>query len=973
MFERIHSYPVNGGEGRGYYHHPLSSKKDLTIASLNINGLRGHFDGLQLFLQSSGIHILALNETKLDPQYPKELTAVAGYQQERLDRTCNGGGVSLYVRDSVKFKPRDDVPTDSLELICVDIQPPRSKPYLVVSWYRPPSDPVGTFSKMENVLSYLDKEGKEIILLGDTNCDLTITAPDQPAENNSKHICSLYELFSLNQLIEEPTRVTLTSSSIIDHVATTSARNIIESGVHEVSISDHYMVFCVGKFEGALKKDHKVVTTRSMKNFDKDAFLADVAGICWERGFSETDDVNVLVTQWSTLFSLIIDKHAPIKTLRVSEKYCPWVNVGLKQLIRSRDKLKKAAVKSKSQLLMSSYRQIRNKIKKQNFELKRQYFSERLAQAKGNMKESWKTINQVVNKRPKSTNIDLLKGPGREIVNRQEISNTMNEYFCSVGKDLASKVEDAPNPMLTGKYNLNPDNKRFNFRPIVVQDIRDAMGKIKTSKSLGSDNVPSYFLKLATPYIENALVFMFNTSLETSQFPDCWKNARITPIFKEGDRAERSNYRPISVLPVISRLFEKLVFNQLYEYLVKNKLIHPGQSGFLKLHSTLTCLLKNTDDWYSGLDTGQMVGTVFIDLKKAFDTVDHDLLCKKLEHYGVQQREPSWFQSYLSNRKQFCRVGGVDSRTGVVEIGVPQGSCLGPLLFLIYINDLPSAVHGSTVSMYADDTSLCLKSRDISQLNEAINEDLAHLDSWLKGNKLSLKVAKTQSMLIATKPKHQTLNNAAEKLHLKIRGSELDVVNKTKYLGVYVDNGLDWKEHIKTVSTKASRAIGFLKHAKNILPIDSLKTLYSSIVEPHFRYCCSVWGCCGTTDIDQLQKLQNRATRIVTNSSFDAPSRPLIKSLGWKTVRKLVHQDSRLMVYKSINGLAPQYMSDLFTRNSACSSRNLRNTKTDWRLPRKTSANGQKCFSYRGAKLWNNLSAEIKQAPSFAVFKQNIQ
>ena len=367
--------------------------------------------------------------------------------------------------------------------------------------------------------------------------------------------------------------------------------------------------------------------------------------------------------------------------------------------------------------------------------MKRQYFSERLVQAKGNMKESWKTIKQVINKRSKSTNIDLLKDSGREIVDKQEISNTMNAYFCSVGKDLASKIEDVPNPMLTGEYNHNPDNRRFNFRPIVVQDIRDAMSKIKTSKSLGSDNISSYFLKLATPYIENSLVFMFNTSLETSQFPDSWKNARITPIFKDGDRAEKSNYRPISVLPVISRLFEKLLFNQLHQYLVKYSLIHPGQSGFLKLHSTLTCLLKNTDDWYSGLDTGQMVGTVFIDLKKAFDTVDHDLLCKKLEHYGVLQRELSWFQSYLSSRKQYCRVGGVDSETGEVEVGVPQGSCLGPLLFLIYINDLPSAVQSSTVSMYADDTSLCLKSKDISQLNEAINVDLERLDSWLKGNK----------------------------------------------------------------------------------------------------------------------------------------------------------------------------------------------------------------------------------------------
>ena len=854
----------------------------------------------------------------------------------------------------------------------MEIQPPKCKSYLVVSWYRPPSDPVDSFNKMEKVLSYLDREGKEIILLGDTNCDLTKRAPDQPADNNAKHISSLYELFSLKQLIEEPTRVTLTTSSMIDHVATTSARNIIEAGVHKVSMSDHYMIFCVRKFQGALKKDHKVITTRSMKNFDKDAFLADVADICWEQGLNETDDVNVLVTQWSTLFSLIIDKHAPTKTLRVSERYCPWVNDDLKKLIRGRDKLKKAALKSKSQLLMSSYRHIRNKINKQNSELKRQYFSERLVQAKGNMKESWKIIKQVINKRSKSTNIDLLKDSGREIVDMQEISNTMNSYFCSVGKDLASKIEDAPNPMLTGEYNLNPDNRRFNFRPIVVQDIRDAMGKIKTSKSLGSDNISSYFLKLATPYIENSLVFMFNTSLETSQFPDSWKNARITPIFKDGDRAEKSNYRPISVLPVISRLFEKLVFNQLHQYLVRYNLIHPGQSGFLKLHSTLTCLLKNTDDWYSGLDTGQMVGTVFIDLKKAFDTIDHDLLCKKLEHYGVRQRELSWFQSYLSHRKQYCRVGGVDSETGEVEVGVPQGSCLGPLLFLIYINDLPSAVQSSTVSKYADDTSLCLKSKDISQLNEAINVDLEHLDSWLKGNKLSLNVAKTQSMLIATKPKHRTLNNAAEKLNLEIRGRELDVVKKTKYLGIQVDNSLDWKEHIKAVSSKVSRAIGFLKHARNILPMASLKTLYSGIVEPHFRYCCSVWGCCGTTDINQLQKLQNRAARIVTNSSFDSPSGPLIRSLGWKTIRELVNEESRSVVYKSLNGLAPQYMHNLFTRNSTSNSRSLRNTATDLRLPKKTSANGQKCFSFRGAKLWNSLPAETKQASSIYIFKDSL-
>ena len=261
------------------------------------------------------------------------------------------------------------------------------------------------------------------------------------------------------------------------------------------------------------------------------------------------------------------------------------------------------------------------------------------------------------------------------------------------------------------------------------------------------------------------------------------------------------------------------------------------------------------------------------------------------------------------------------------------------------------------MSMYADDTSLCLKSKDISQLNEAINVDLEHLDSWLKGNKLSLNVANTQSMLIATKPKHRTLNNSAEKLNLEIRGRELHVVKKTKDLGVQVDNSLDWKEHLKAVSSKVSRAIGFLKHVRNILPMASLKILYSGIVEPHFRYCCSEWGCCGATDINQLQKVQNRAARIVMNSSFDSPSRPLIVSLGWKTISELVDEESRSMVYKSLNGLAPQYIRNLFTRNSACNSRSLR---TDLRLPMKTSANGQKCFSF--AVLNFGIASQLRQS-----------
>ena len=317
--------------------------------------------------------------------------------------------------------------------------------------------------------------------------------------------------------------------------------------------------------------------------------------------------------------------------------------------------------------------------------------------------------------------------------------------------------------------------------------------------------------------------------------------------------------------------------------------------------------------------------------------------------------------------------GGVDSSIRKIEVGVPQGSCLGPLLLLIYIIDLPKAVNSSTVPMYADDTSLCLKSKDISELNRAMNRDLEDLDSWLKGNKLSLNVVITQSMLVATKPRHQALDNAAENLKFEIHGSELQVVTKTRYLGIQVDNSLDWKEHIKVISSKISRAIGFLKYAKNILPIYFCKKkLYTSIVEPHFRYCCSVWGCCGATTINQLQQLQNRSARILLESSYNTPSRPLIKSLAWKTIRELVDEEPKLIVYKSINGLAPQYLRNLFNRNSFDNAYSLRNTTTDLKIPKKMSNNGQKSFSYRGAKLWNSLPAEAKRSPSVCAFKSSI-
>ena len=312
------------------------------------------------------------------------------------------------------------------------------------------------------------------------------------------------------------------------------------------------------------------------------------------------------------------------------------------------------------------------------------------------------------------------------------------------------------------------------------------------------------------------------------------------------------------------------------------------------MHSSTTCLLKCTDDWYSDMDEGFITGLISIDLKKAFGTVDHEILCQKLEHYGVVGKELSWFKSCLSSRKQYCRINGVDSNINDINVGVPQKSCLGPLLFLVYINDLPCIVKNAEVSMYADNTSISHSSKDIMQLNTALNEELRKLDRWLQRNKLSLNVAKTRSMLITTKHKKKYLTTSNQALQPSIREEHIKVICSYKYLGVQIDENLTWKNQIKSVTEKASRAIGFLKYAKHFLPEAIVKSLYTSIVEPHFQYCCFVWGCCNSTDLLQLQRLQSRASRIVTNSHFDAPSKPLIQSLGWKTIKELINRQVNL-------------------------------------------------------------------------------
>ena len=392
------------------------------------------------------------------------------------------------------------------------------------------------------------------------------------------------------------------------------------------------------------------------------------------------------------------------------------------------------------------------------------------------------------------------------------------------------------------------------------------------------------------------------------------------------------------------------------------------------MHSVVSCLLNSTNDWYVNIDRGKFIAMIFIDLKNAFDTVDYHILLNKMRNYGIDGLEYRWFSSYLNNRRQFCRVNGVSSDPAEINIGVPQGSCLGPLLFLIYINDLPFALKRAKVTMYADDTAISFSSNDMEEIDAVVNAELACVEKWLQGNKLSLNVVKAQAMIIGLSQKLRKIYTPMVPIsHFQVNGNDIDFVKEIEHLGLMIDETLKWESNVKYTQKKISRAIGLLKYAKQYVQENTLRNMYLSIVQPHFSYCCSVWGCCGATKLKTLQKLQNRAARIVTGSPLDTPTAPLLQRLGWPSIEKLISCENCKMVYKSLNKLAPENLGNIFSKLSDVHTRVLRNTKCNLAVPKMTTAYGQKSFAFRGANAWNKLDSEVKLAPSIQSFKTKLK
>ena len=476
----------------------------------------------------------------------------------------------------------------------------------------------------------------------------------------------------------------------------------------------------------------------------------------------------------------------------------------------------------------------------------------------------------------------------------------------------------------------------FTFSYVTCKIINEAISALENKNSTGHDNLSLKFIKLISQSILYPLSIIINQSLFTGIFPKDLKIAKVIPIYKKDDEQIFDNYRPISLLPAISKIFEKIVSKQIINYFTTNNLIFSSQHGFRQNHSTETAAIELIDQLKLEIDKGHLPISIFMDLSKAFDTIDHNILLKKLKFYGLDIISFEWFKSYLTNRQQYVIVNSENSQMKPVTTGVPQGSILGPLLFLIYINDISYCSDKFTFLCFADDTtitiSLCIKNSKCKYCNSnhvmdenSINNELNKLYNWLTINKLSLNTKKTKYMVFHNPQRRLNSSNTCSFLtsnpsKIKINNVSIERVQTHIFLGITFHENLSWKDHTNKISNKVSKTIGIIRRIKSVVPSKILKTIYNSLFTPYLQYGILIWG----FELNRLEILQKKCIRLITNSFPLAHTETLFKSLNILKISDIFKHKCLITYYKFKNKSLPQYVQNIFSEFTPINNYSLR-------------------------------------------------
>ena len=599
----------------------------------------------------------------------------------------------------------------------------------------------------------------------------------------------------------------------------------------------------------------------------------------------------------------------------------------------------------------NDYNIFRNRLNKEIDVKKKQYFQKLFLDSKNDMKKSWKTLRSLMGTDGKNKSASFISENNNSDENF-EILNKFNDFFAKIGHSLADQV---PNSDLDACSYIDANPQSFFLYPVSPAEINSLILKLKNTKTQ-IDELPVYIFKKIVTSIEYPLSFIINTSYLQGVFPEKLKTARITPIHKNGDNITPSNFRPISSLHYISKIYEKTVSDRMMSFCSRCSLISHEQFGFQAGVSTCHALIRLTEILYQALNENKFNFTLLIDIRKAFDCVDHSILISKLQKYGIRGLPLSWFRSYLKNRKCFIEYSDIKSNINVFNTGVPQGSILGPLLFLLFINDLPKISNNIKMILFADDTTLTISDSNLTNLVNRSNIELNSINNWVNANKLTLNTDKTEFLITSNR-------TVASNINIEFQSASIVPSNSCKYLGVMIDNKLCFRDHIHFVISKISKHTGILYKLKDSLPMCTRLNYYFAFMHPYISYNIIVWGSTYHTILEPLNIQMKRIVRIICGAKFRDHTNPLFKKLRLLKLYDLYKYHTLIHVYKQ------KSLGLLEIAENLHNTRHHENIRSQYhRLDL-----CQHALSFMGPKIWNSLPHNIQAIRGISAFKRAVK
>ena len=941
------------------YEENAFSMDNLGIFHMNIRSINSNFDTLLAYLETLYFKFpnIALTETWLSSDL--DSFHIPNYKTFSTISQGKRGGIRVFVHNSIVSEKISVACSESFQNLNLKLTLiPCGNISLSVIYRSPNTSKLQFNNDFNEIYSRFLQNKKKVVLLGDFNIDLL-----NPNETQTSSFTNIMHSMGLIPLITLPTRDPPDSPqcSLIDHIWT----NIpppIKSFVFDTAITDHFPIACI--FQLIAKcNDFIKIKFRDFSQRNIDSFLAQIPVEPTIPSIINSNNIDNLHRELFSRLEGLLDAFFPIrgKTISLKKLRSPWLSRPILRCIEKKHRLYKLF---KRDVITREYFNIyKNKLRRLLILAKKYYFANRFAEAKNNIKRTWNIINDSLNRsNSKASVIGSLRTNEGHIVNDTlSIGNELNNHFVNVANNnvFGDSLQDSMLEL------VQPSVGSAVFVETSPPEIASIIHGLKNNNNI---YLPTKFLKLCVPIISGTLATLFNACLTEGIYPDQLKKANVTPIFKKGDKSDPGNYRPISVLNDINKIYEELIYTRLTSYIDNKNILSSNQYGFRKHKSTQEACIDLLSSLLGAYTRKQYAICLFIDFSKAFDSIDHTRLLKKLDRYGIRSNILSLFKSYFTNRHQRVLLNGVQSDQLPIRKGVPQGSKLGPILFNLFVNDL-SNLPFTTVSpfQYADDTSFAATKPNLPYLVENFNSDMNLFFRWCTANMLSINFQKTKAILITPK---QLPHNIPP---ISIHGTIIDYVAEYRYLGIIIDSKLSFKNHVRDLNSRLSRIAGASYATKNHFTLEAATIFYYSMAYSILSYIIPVWGSASDTYINELQITQNKIVRNLFGNKVQwSHTADLYDSLKILKVANIYKLELGKLVFKVL------YMNRYPSLASAISdlswSHNYNTRKINmYQLPFARVEVDRASTLFAAVNFWNSLPIQIKSCKSLQSFSFNLK